>query len=500
MKKYYQENPLNAILIIAFLVRLVAVIFSEGYGMSDDHFLIVEVAQNWLDGFDEYKWLPGPTNPNAAATGHVLLYTGIHYYIFKIFAFIGINEPNIKMLILRLLHALLSLVVVKYAYKITEKLSNSATAKTVAWMCAMLWFIPMLSVRNLVEMVCIPPLIYGTWLIVNNDKKAVLQFLLAGFITGLAFSIRFQTSTFIAGLGIVVWIQYKFKNAIFYGMGVILSILFFQVSVDMYIWGKPLAEFMAYSVYNVDNAYNYIVGNWYNYLLLIGGILIPPVSIFIAYGFALSWRKHLVLFLPALLFFIFHSAFPNKQERFIMPVIPFIIMAGLITWNNLQETNAYFIKHKNFIANSWKFFWILNTIILIVLTPSSTKISRVNAMNYLSTKADVNSFIFESSNSGTVLMPRYYLKKWVNYYNVTKEYPSDILIKYLKSTNTELPNYLIVGEAEKLVSRLAPCIKNFGKVKYLATIEPSFLDRFMHWINPFGNENQTYYIYKFDRK
>ena len=99
MKKYYQENPLNAILIIAFMVRLVAVIFSQGYGMSDDHFLIVEVAQSWLDGRDDSQWLPGPTNPNAAATGHVLLYTGIHYYIFKILAFIGITEPNTKMLI-----------------------------------------------------------------------------------------------------------------------------------------------------------------------------------------------------------------------------------------------------------------------------------------------------------------------------------------------------------------------------------------------------------------
>jgi hypothetical protein len=175
-------------------------------------------------------------------------------------------------------------------------------------------------------------------------------------------------------------------------------------------------------------------------------------------------------------------------------------MAGLITWNEVKEKNAYLIKNKKFVDNSWKFFWVLNTIVLIVLTPSSTKISRVNAMNYLSHKTDVNSFIFETSNSGTVLMPRYYLQKWVNYYNVTKEDPAENLYKYLKSTNTELPNYLIVGEAEKLVSRLAPCIKNFGKVKYLATIEPSFLDKFMHWINPFGNENQTYYIYQFVRK
>lgn len=500
MKKFYQEQPLNAILIVAFLVRLVAVIFSQGYGMSDDHFLIIEVAQSWVDGRDDSQWLPGPMNPNAVAGGHVLLYTGFHYYFFKFLALLGIMEPNTKMFILRLFHALLSLIVVKYAFKITEKLSNTNDAKLVAWLCALLWFIPMLSVRNLVEVVCIPPLIYGTWLVVSNDNKKVMQFLLAGFVTGLAFSIRFQTSTFIAGLGLVIWIQYQFKNAFFYGVGVVLSVLVFQVSVDMVIWGKPFAEFLAYSVYNAANAYNYIVGDWYNYLLLVGGILIPPVSLFIAYGFALSWRKYLVLFLPAFMFFVFHSAFPNKQERFILPVIPFIVMAGVITFNQLKETNSFLLKNKKFVAGSWKFFWVFNTIVLVALTPSSTKLSRVEAMNYLSKKTDVNSFILESSNSGTVLMPRYYLQKWVPYYTITKENPADTLFTQLHTQKNALPNYLVIGEAEKLVNRLTPCIKSFGKVQYLATIEPSFLDKFMHWLNPFGNENQTYYIYKFDRK
>lgn len=500
MKKLYQDKPLLVILIVAFLVRLVAVIFSQGYGMSDDHFLIIEVAQSWLDGRDDSQWLPGPSNPNAVATGHVLLYTGFHYYFFKVLAFLGIVEPNTKMFIVRFFHALLSLIVVKYTFKITEKLSNINDAKLVAWLCSLLWFMPMLSVRNLVEVVCIPPLIYGTWLIVSNDNKKVMQYLLAGFVTGLAFSIRFQTSTFIAGLGLVILFQHHFKSAFFYGLGVVLSLFVFQASIDIIIWGSPFAEFLAYSVYNVDNAYNYIVGNWYNYLLLVGGILIPPVSLFIAYGFALSWRKHLVLFLPSFLFFVFHSAFPNKQERFILPIIPFVVMAGIITWNSFQEQFDFFIKNKKWIAGSWKFFWVVNTIVLIALTPSSTKLSRVEAMNYLSKKTDVNSFILESSNSGTVLMPRYYLQKWIPYYNVTKEEPAEYLKKSLQNSNTASPNYLIIGEAEKLVERLTPCIKNFGTVKYQTTIEPSFLDKFMHFLNPYGNENQTYYIYKFEKQ
>jgi hypothetical protein len=393
-----------------------------------------------------------------------------------------------------------TLLIVKYAFKITEKFSNLETAKTVGWLLTLLWFMPMLSVRNLVEIVCIPPLLYGTWLIVSNDKKNVMQFLFAGFITTIAFSLRYQTSTFIAALGLVVWIQYQFKNAFFYGLGVLLSIFIFQVCFDLVLWGKPFAEFLAYSAYNVTNAYNYVNGPWYNFILVVGGILIPPIGLFLIYGFVLSWRKNLILFLPAMLFFVFHSAFPNKQERFILPVVPFIIMAGIITWNHLKDNNSFLINNRKFINGSWKFFWVINTIVLIVLTPSSSKLSRIETMNFLSKQKDFQTFVFESSNSGGVILPRFYLRNWTPYYRITKEENAAYIKKSITDNHLKSPNYLVLGEADNLVKRLVPCIKNFGTVTYIKTIEQSYLDKFMHWINPFGNENQTYYIYHFDRK
>lgn len=498
MKKYYHENPLSSILIVAFLLRFISVIFSQGYGMHDDHFWVIEIVQNWIDGYDEWNWLPNAAKPSNKAGGHILLYLGFHYYFFKILQSIGIYDPNIKMFIVRFLHAIFSLLIVKYAYKITEKLSNLETAKTVGWLMALLWFMPMLSVRNLVEIVCIPPMMYGVWLVVSNEKKSILQFVLAGFVTTIAFSLRYQTSTFIAGLGLVIWFQYQFKNAFFYGLGVLLSIFIFQVCIDLAVWGYPLAEFLAYIDFNVNNAFNFVVGPWYNFILLVGGILIPPVSLFLMYGFVVSWRKHLILFLPAMLFFVFHSAFPNKQERFILPVVPFIIMAGLITWNHIQDKYAFLVNNKKFITGSWKFFWVFNIIVLIALTPSSSKLSRVETMKYLAKQKDFKTFIFESSNSGGVLLPRFYLQNWTPYYRITKEENAESIKNSIAINKLNTPNYLVLGEADNLVKRLTPCIRNFGKVTYLATIEQSYLDKFMYWINPYGNENQTYYIYKLD--
>ena len=37
-------------MLAAVIARAVAVIFAKGYGMSDDHFEVLEIAANWLDG------------------------------------------------------------------------------------------------------------------------------------------------------------------------------------------------------------------------------------------------------------------------------------------------------------------------------------------------------------------------------------------------------------------------------------------------------------------
>ena len=55
------------IIFSAIAIRLIAVIFSQGYGMHDDHFLIIEASSSWVAGYDYNNWLPwteGNTGPD----------------------------------------------------------------------------------------------------------------------------------------------------------------------------------------------------------------------------------------------------------------------------------------------------------------------------------------------------------------------------------------------------------------------------------------------------
>ena len=56
------------------------------------------------------------------------------------------------------------------------------------------------------------------------------------------------------------------------------------IGFGLIIWGVPFAEITEYISYNLNNSVTYGVSPWYKYILLILGILIPPISIVLLLG------------------------------------------------------------------------------------------------------------------------------------------------------------------------------------------------------------------------
>ncbi|MEZ5197353.1 MAG: glycosyltransferase family 39 protein [Bacteroidales bacterium] len=433
MIKYFKEawdqKPFQLIIWMAVLLRVIAAIFSKGFGMHDDHFLVIEAAQSWVDGYDYNNWLPGSSD-NPVPSGHSFFYVGIHYLIFLFFKFIGISDPQTKMFIIRLIHGAFSLIVVAIGYRTVEKVSGIKAARITGLLLAVYWFMPFLSVRNLVEVVCIPFLMAGTWIVIKDweEEKSAKYFLLAGLVIGLAFSVRFQTGMFAFGLGLALLLKKRWKDSVIYGIGFILSVVIIQGGIDFFVWGKPFMELGEYVRYNLENATEYITGAWYNYILLVLGILIPPVSIFIVVGIGFSWKKYFVIFIPVVLFFVFHSLFPNKQERFILPVIPFVIMMGIAGWMQVQSKFEQGGVKRKLIHGGWVFFWTINLLLLPIITTMYSKKARVESMVYLSKYDNVVSVLMENTTKGSVKMaPRYYLTEWVKEIEVSQGSPIENL-------------------------------------------------------------------------
>jgi len=492
-------TPLQQLLIVGFILRMISVVFSKGFGWHDDHFLIIEPAGSWVDGFDYNYWLPSKLDPNRLPQGHPLFYVGIHFYIFKFLNLIGIVNPQSKMFFIRFVHALWSLLIIKYGYKITMQYADKKTAWYVGVFLTFFWFMPFMSVRNLVEFVCVPPILIAIYLL-KKETTYWKNFLVAGLWLGFAFSVRFQTLFIAAGIGLALLIQKtSFKNIIVLLFSFSFFVLLTQGFIDYIIWKKPFGEFSAYVQYNLDNANTYGTDNWHMYFDLIGGLLVPPLSIFLFAGYFLTWKKTPLLFWPTFFYLAFHTYFPNKQERFIMTVLPLIVISGTIGMFIIYERYKSQVNQTLF-RFSKTFVVSLNIVLLAVLSTSYSKRHRVEAMTYLYSKHDDTEMFFveDSNKQDDFLMPAlFYYGKWFSVYGINKtRTPDSALVYYKALEKSKKPKYIIFWQAENIKARVDSIKKRFPNLKYETTIEPSLIDKTLFFLNPL-NDNQTAFIYKF---
>jgi uncharacterized protein YlbG (UPF0298 family) len=524
IKYFYKNHPLKSILILAFAVRLLAVVYSQGYGFHDDHFLVIEAAQSWVDGNDWNLWMPWvqqKVNPNSIPKpqGHSLVYSGVHYLLFKTMEFVGVYNPKIKMFVVRLLHALFSLLIVFFGYRIVQFYTNNKIAKQAGLILALLWLMPFLSVHNLVEIVCVPFVMWALWLIIKNDKKgySFKLYFIAGFIMMIAASIRFQTVIVFGGVGLVLLFKKQWKQAIVFGIGGVVSFVLLQSVIDYMIWGKPFVEFAEYVRYNIEARNSYGHNYWYMYTTVLLGVVIPPLSIFLFSGWFMTIKRYPLIFWPSFLFFAFHNFFPNKQERFILPILPLFIIAGVIGWWQFMDKSKFWNKHKKIFKVSMIIFWTLNMIVLPVFSTTYSKKSRCETMVYLGKLPDAKTIVVEESvRDGVTMLPMFYGAKDMQLYTLDR-YSLDDSVKYktkreirlytvgiaspqeIKYNNWAKPDYVVFINEKDLDKRVAKFKKYYPDLKYIKTINPSRIDLIMRKITP-SNNNQLIFIYHLGNK
>ncbi|MGB1103508.1 MAG: ArnT family glycosyltransferase [Crocinitomicaceae bacterium] len=474
----------RTILLAAFLIRFIAAIFSQGYGMHDDHFLVIEASASWTDGYDYNHWLPESPN-NEGPEGHSFTYVGFNYVFFSALKGLGISDPKILMFFNRLLHALLSLLIVTFAYKITEKLSSKKNAVLVGWILALLWVLPFLSVRNLAEIVCIPFILWGIWESIKSENR--WRFLWAGMLLGVAISIRYQVGVFVVGMAAVYFFSKQWRAFIFFSIGVLIVFGLTQGLVDYLIWDYPFAEFIRYATYNANEGTEYIPNdNYFMYLLVLMGAFLFPFGLLVGIGFFRGFKQHLLLFVPVVLFILFHSFFPSKQERFILPVLPLFLMLGVMGYEQLRLQ----WKWDKLWNVSMKVFWALNIPLLLFVSFTYSKKSRVEAMYYFYGKEPIRVLQEASSETDASMLPKFYANNW---------YMSAIARRDKSQSLTVYDgyhyDYIIFMGNDELDQRISDYRTIYPEMKLEKVCEPSMVDALLRWLNP-RNSNEYIEIWK----
>jgi hypothetical protein len=477
----------RGILFVAFLARIVAVIFSPGYGMHDDHFLIIESSASWVDGYDYNNWLPWSPNNAGHPEGHSFTYVGLNFFYFYTMKMLGIADPKVLMFINRLLHAFASMAVVHFGMRITEKLSDRVTALRVGWFLALLWILPFVSVRNLVEMVAAPLLVYGTWLILKSERRR--NFLFSGMVIGLSVSFRYQVGVFAIGMGLYFLFTRRWIPLLLFSLGNALVFGLTQGLVDYLIWGYPFAELMGYVTYNLKEGTQYLPNqNYLMYFLVLTGCFFVPLGLILGFGFFRSARKYAVLFVPTFAFLLFHTIYPNRQERFILSILPFFLILGVLGYQLLKETP--------FKQKIWRIslisFWVLNIPFLLFASTMYSKRSRVEAMYSLYGKKEkIDLILLEGSASGRVsMLPKFYNKCW----SAAQVERTDSVADLRVNPALDYP-YIFFFDEKDLDKRVLSYKKLYPKMQLEFKSYPSLVDQLLRWLNP-RNANEYIEVWK----
>ncbi|MFQ3574995.1 MAG: hypothetical protein SNJ77_01020 [Cytophagales bacterium] len=472
----------------AVCIRLVAVIFSKGFGFSDDHFETVALA-------DEFLLHKTAVWPKGEIYLFSLIYPWAHAIIMGFLEFLGFDHPQTQMFWLRMFHAVLNLLMINGAGKLAKIHFGEQGQKLAVLILGFFWMMPFMGVRSLREMACMPFVVWAFYFLEkqNRDNKDLF---FAGFLMAMAFVMRIQTAFIPLGVGLFMMFIKEWKSLFFLGFFTLLSLGATQVLFDFVYWGDPLGSVKAYVEYNLTHSGFYPNGPWYMYVLTVLGFCIPLFSGFLLWGFLKAKNTLPYTFWASVSFFAFHSYFPNKQERFILPFIVLFLLLGILgVWNNKEKMSAFWTKTLN--ISVWV-FWVLNTVALLLISTTYSKKSRVEAMGHFFEK-EIGSVVM-CTKTELPMQPHFYHRKPKELFKTIDLSKDDKeLLKELVESSPRVTHMLFTGNIglEETIARMNKLGFDCGIEK---SYEPSFVDNIAFLLNPKHNTNEVWTVCYLNQK
>lgn len=336
--------------LITVLVYFLAAIFSKGYHHFDEHFQIIEMANYKLGNVPlaEMPWeLQNKMRPTIQP---IIVYASI-----KAFHSIGVLNPFIIAIFLRMLSAALALFVYYRLFLLFKNQfsDHKALRQLFVWVSLLLWYLVYNGVRFSSENWSALILALGYAFYFGSKSKKGGIHLWVGFLFGIAFAIRFQSAFMSASL--MLWMLIIHKEKVIHLFYQLLGIAFgigVLIIADSWFYEEFTLSFWNYFEQGIsENKTNtFVVRPWTFYFERFFSQGIPPVSLITmiaVLGFLMVKRKHPITWMMVP-FMVIHFLVGHKELRFlfnIIPFLPFIIFSFLKTLDqNYQSLDKMWFK------------------------------------------------------------------------------------------------------------------------------------------------------------
>jgi hypothetical protein len=494
-----KSHPLLLVILAAIVLRLPAVTFSKGYMASDDHFETVMVAYNWLHGgfySEDGRLLWRGAHPRPI--NRFPLYTMFLHAIMRVYYSFGITSLDTMMYGVRLAHALLSLITVWMVFRIVGLVTGSVKWSVLAGLLAAgHGLMPYLSVRTLIEVVgghFLVATFYQLYRYQHADDQKHIYW--AGLLSGLAWMIRLQVAAALLPIPLFLWwSERRFRPGFQYCLVVLLMVAVASVT-DYFVVGSFGETMFNQLLAGHEELYETIV-LMYPVAALV--FFIPPFSI-MAFWMAATrtmWREHKLLILSILSFMLIHSLMANRQERFMIPIIPLLIVTVMLAiWYHLRA-GGFFARRKRLFCAVISVSLVINLALLFVFTANYghrglveplARLERISPPPGVVYVTPELNQLFPKYYGGFDLPRRFYVFRWsdLDRYAPGEDF-QDYFIVYPPAPK-DLPRYL-----DSLTAKVGHPVEQFH-------IAPSTVDNVLHLINPEHNPSREAWVYRLEGK
>lgn len=499
IKSFVRSHPLLSVLLAALSIRILAVIWSQGFIHSDDHYDTIAVAWDWLHGglWGADGWLRWK-HKAADTIGRFPLYTLFLLAQMKLCQWVGLVSLDKMMYVVRFFHALLSLLPVWAGYRIVWMSTRSERWAVGAGLIVAFHFaLPFLGVRNLIEVVggslWLAAVMYlYRWL---NERKVGWLYL-AGFFTGLAWMIRFPMAFAALPIPILLWWEERR----------IVPVIHYSVSVAAMLLISGLADWLLLGRFGgstlTNLAMNAALGPLYRtiplmYIVLLVFLLVPPVSLVLPFMF---FRRSFIraggiLFWSSISFVVIHCLYANQQERFIFPIVPaLVVMSVLAVRHYVNNVRSDGVFPRWLRRTAWVSFYV-NLVLAGFLTFAYGHKGMIEPLKWFEKNAPAARVLFVQPEvkrwvpieyAGRLLHPDY-VRDWGG----LKWWPPG-------PQNPSAFDYFVIYP--RTDSSLSACLDSltvrFGPLEPVFEVSPSFYDQTLHLLNPHHNDNFAAFVYR----
>lgn len=309
---------LPVILVLAALPRLRLACVEHGVNQPDEIFQMLEPAHRWVYGYGIQSW-------EFQDGARSWLLPGLLALLWKLLALLGLSNPLVIVPLLRAPFVASGVYAAFLASRLAARLSDDAASMLA---CALAAFMPLaliLDFRTTTEAASAPIVILALLAIV--DGRLVRAGAWAALLVFLRPSNGLLFMCIVGGL--------VFEGRLRDVARLVLGALPVAVGggvLDWATWGSPFHHLVEYVRFNWVESGASIFGidspATYGILTLVAAL--PLAISFPPAAFGLLWRipKGRLPLAIVLLYVAAHSAFPHKEPRFLLPILP---LAGALT-------------------------------------------------------------------------------------------------------------------------------------------------------------------------